>query len=297
MAWNRPTETMVEGKGRGRQRNVHLKGLVVGAVVVAGAAVAWWFFPNSGGRGATRPTDSKRGLIKEVAPALPSKADKADKAAPKKIDPNARPKVVGEIVNGYKLLPNGRMHKVVGVCTVKVNQVSWPLSIFEEQTDQQIAELLLVRPGTAVVGDGSLYYEDFEKDFREALKKDIPVGPDDTDEERELKAAVNETRKELKARMEAGESLSDVMRQAHDQMRELGLYHDELQQEVENIAKDTSKQFSEKDIEELVTAANKMLEERGSEPLALTGPMIYQMRIGHLHNREKELEKEIEKEQ
>ena len=297
MAWNRSSEDQVKVKSGGEQRNVRLRCLFAGAIAVVGVGIAaWWLWPDVSAPVAEDGDGTGRRRIREVTPAAAPKEVEPKTAAPKKVDPNARPKIVGEIVNGYKLLPNGRLHKVVGVCTVKVNQVSWPLNIFKESTDQEIASLMLIRPGTSVVGDGALYYEDFDRDFREALKREIVFDPKDTDEERELKQAVIETRKELKARMDAGEKLSDVMREAHDQMRELGLYHDELQQEVEKIAQDTSKQFTEKDIDELVSAANKMLEDRGSDPLALTGPMVYQMRIEYLHRRQEELEKQLEKE-
>ena len=71
MGWNRPKERRGKREeGRGGQRNVHLKGLVAGAIVVVGAAVAaWWIF---GGKPAPvrEGADGTVGrLIKEVKPA------------------------------------------------------------------------------------------------------------------------------------------------------------------------------------------------------------------------------------
>ena len=88
MAWNRPTEeTGNREQGRGEQRNVHLKGLVAGAIVVFGAVVAaWWLWPTrESASEASQPRTRQR--IKEVTPAA-APTNKVEVAKPKPKDPH-----------------------------------------------------------------------------------------------------------------------------------------------------------------------------------------------------------------
>ena len=71
MAWNRPSEEKVKAKGEGEQRNVHLKGLFAGTVVVLGAGIAaWWLWPSESAPVRENADGTVGRRIREVAPAL-----------------------------------------------------------------------------------------------------------------------------------------------------------------------------------------------------------------------------------
>ena len=68
MAWNRPSDTKVEGKGG--QRNIHLRGLIAGAMVVLGAGIAAWLIWPEGERTDETPSPQVRRRIREATPAV-----------------------------------------------------------------------------------------------------------------------------------------------------------------------------------------------------------------------------------
>ena len=139
---------------------------------------------------------------------------------------------------------------------------------FKARSDQKIAELLTLEPGESILGDPEvLFGKGFSRSFLKSLETPIVIEPDDDEETRALKAAVRETRKELKARLDAGEDIAETMRGVFKELREIGLYRDELEKQLKGIAKDKS--MSEKDMEDFVTAANQMLSERGAKPLTM----------------------------
>ena len=57
------------------------------------------------------------------------------------------------------------------------------------------------------------------------------------------------------------------MIETRDQLKELGTYREQLKQEVDKLMADGN--FSEKDEDDLVKAANLMLEDRGVKPFEL----------------------------
>jgi hypothetical protein len=178
-----------------------------------------------------------------------------------------KPQRVGEIRDGYVLLPSGDLYKVNGVVTTQVASTSIADKTFKYNAERQIAHLLLVEPGEGMLGSGEDLYSDFDKEFKESLKDEIVFDEEDTPEQRELKEALIDIRKELIERMNNGEDLSHVMIETRKQLQEMALYKEELQEEVEKLRKDGN--LSKQDRLELLEAANKMLEERGIQPFLI----------------------------
>ena len=147
---------------------------------------------------------------------------------------------------------------------------------FKHESDLQIAAILLARPGSMAIGNPD-YDRWFTKDFLKSYNNPALPMPGDTDEQKELKRAVAEVKGDLKSRYEAGEDLAKIMNDARNELRELGAYKDQLEEQVRQISKDPAQ--SEKDIEDCVAAANKMLEERGLPPLRQKGFFIHQMKL------------------
>ena len=269
MAWNRPSEDAA-----GHRVNVDATSssrhwwYVAGAIVVLGAAVAaWWLWPDTSAPVAEDGDGTAGRRIREVKPAA---APKAEEAKPK--DPPG-------YYNGKKISNSNRppwmspYHRVVDygpIHTNKPSEAATPLykKVFEDETDQCIASILLVPPGQFMIGDGKGMYDDFDSNFIESLKTPIIVLSTDPDEVKELKRAVNETKAALKMRYDAGESLQKIMEETHRELRELGLYKEEIEHQVDELCE--KQMFTEQDVDDCIMAANKMLEERGSAPLTMS---------------------------
>jgi hypothetical protein len=201
--------------------------------------------------------------------ALPSKPVKrVSKNKPiKEISETAMPQRIGEVRNGYRLLPSGRLHKVRGVVEIKGKDNSKLEKIFPDPADQLIAGLITVEPGDFLVGDTGTMFANFDVQFKTALKHPIQINPEDDEETRELKEAVNETRQELLEHRKNGNDLSQVMADTRHQLQELGLYRNELNEMVKKMLDDGN--LNDKDYEDLIAAANQMLDDRGCKPLEL----------------------------
>ena len=185
------------------------------------------------------------------------------------------------------LLPDGTLHTVKGVITSGVARVSLIDRTFKHDTDCMLAHLLVVQPGEGFVGDSESIYSGFEKEFLKTLDDPIVYDKDDSDYVKELKMGVEAMRQELKDIRASGESIEKVLIETRDQLQQLGLYRQELEQEVLRMSEDG---MSQQDYDDLLAAANRMLEERGSKPLELPSTVKHAVRLGQLirDNEEKE---------
>lgn len=164
------------------------------------------------------------------------------------------------------MLANGRLHKVHSIVTNSTRKTSVADRAFTQESDLAIGYLLMVRPGQPLLGSGAEYYQTFTEDFLESLKTPIVIDKDDDDDIKAMKADVIAIRKDLKARYDAGEDLVKVMRETRDQLQEIAIYRKDIEKMVVEHGVNIDNQ---QDYDDLIGAANKMLEERGSEPLAL----------------------------
>ena len=139
-------------------------------------------------------------------------------------------------------------------------------SIFKRRCEREIAEMIMTAPGTWFMRKPT-FGERFDSDFKASLTEEIEFSDTDTPEQRELKKAVIDTKNELAARMEAGEKPSDAMNAFAGSMYDLGQYRRTLQDELGKIKRDAS--YSDKDIQDFVDVANKMLKEKGAQPIPM----------------------------
>lgn len=274
MSWNKPSSVPQPPPKKSAPPSLK-RGLFAGLLVVALGALCYFMFRPSA---ATPKRDSAkdRGLIKEVTPAA------APKAKPEK------PKDPPGYWNGKKITNENRppwmnpYHRVVDygkIHTNRINEATRPLEekIFHNGADIQIARALKVQPGAAFIGNLDDFYEGFNEDFRESLKEPIIVTHDDPEEVKELKRAVNEVKADFKARMDAGEDLQKLMEQNWKDMKELGLYKEELSEQVAELCED--KTVTEQDMRDYVAAANKMLRDRGCTELRAESFMRTRFRL------------------
>lgn len=265
MAWNRPSEEKkVEVEKRGGQRNVHLKGLVAGAIVVVGAAVAAWLLWPHAKRPLSTSTSTSTSLIKDVAPSVSTNAPAVAEAP---VDPNADPPGTYRDEKGVLRQPGGmrvkdpkRNHIVV----TPPDFLTRP-PVFTNMADREIASLVSFRPGERVIGTPRKVDERFEKAFVEALLSGRQINPDDPPRVRQLKEDVYEAKREIAKRIKAGETLSDIIEGARQERVALAENREALLKELDGAT--LRNDLSDAEVGDFVRAANKMLSEKGMRTL------------------------------
>ena len=267
MAWNKPNNDLTRKVQRAKTPS--LKRGVIAGLAVAVPVVAICVFLFSGGEKEQDAASAKeRGRIKEVTPA----------AAPKPLMP--KPGMVlstnrfGKVTehpptnqwgHPWHWGPNKKLHPAH---TSRIDRASLPLyeRVFQNSADRHIAGLLVIEPGTDLIGSDEPSPW-FLKSFERSLKEPVLVTHDDDEETKALKRAVNETKAELKARMDAGEDIVKILTDTRKELRELGAYREELKKMINETAR--KKETTREDAEDIVNAANKMLEERGLKKITM----------------------------
>ena len=265
MAWNQPISTEYSArrsKPRKPSKGVWLVATAV--VVVAAAVVVIALLP----RGKVTPSAVVEKPVKtKVAITPPMPAPKPQQPVEVKVDPNARPTKVGEVVNGYVMLPSGRIHKPTGVVTNRVADYGKSkYSIFENRSDNEIAGILMMKPGDAVVGT-KRYDKWFTKQFLKSIETPITASEDDEPWQTELKSLVKQARLELKQAYDNGEDIAAIMTESRQQLQDLGKYKQAIRQLYAQNIKECK---SEEELGELQKAVNIMLEEKGCAPMNFT---------------------------
>jgi len=251
------------------------KGIIAGLIVIIGAGLAAWWI---GRPGTSAPTKEKKTATKQIAEVKPQIVTQAVEVAeqkveePKPVDPKARPTKIGETVNGYIKLPSGRLHKVSGVVTYNAaeSQPKGRYEIFDYHCENEMAGLLSMEPGQSIVGTPR-YNGRFTKEFLKSLETPIVINEDDSEEDKELKRNVREAKIELKAAYDRGEDIEQIMLDSRKEMQQLAQYKAELNQQLREMAKENP-DMTTADMETMVEAANKMLEEKGIAPMNF-GPL------------------------
>lgn len=139
--------------------------------------------------------------------------------------------------------------------------------VFRHPAEEHISWLLDMKIGEPIIGDYT-YGEAFTKSLRESLEEPVEILDTDDPHTRELKAAVQATKEELRTRMEAGEDAAMVMNDTMNEFRRLARYRHELQAQIHEIRADTEK-YTDEDVENFTKAANEMLRREGLPPLIL----------------------------
>ena len=264
MAWNQPTSTEYSAKRSKPKKTSKGVWLVATAVVVVAAVVVIALLP----RGKVTPSAivGKPAKTKEaITPSMP--APKPQQPVEAQVDPNARPTKVGEVVNGYVMLPSGRIHKPTGVVTNRVADYGKSkYSIFESRSDNEIAGILMAKPGEAVVGT-KRYDKWFEKQFLKSIETPIEVSPDDEPWQADLKKLVMQARLELKEAHDKGEDIATIMTESRQQLQDLSKYKQSVKQIYAQNVKECA---TEQEVADLQKAVNVMLEEKGCAPMNFT---------------------------
>lgn len=269
MSWNRNNPINRHAAICGR-RGVPFVLLVasVTLAVLCGLALWWaWRSRANATRQERRPQRSEAipdaGAERPRRPAVASAKEESEEPR-SNVPPEQR--VMHTNLYGYVI--NRPSTKVV--ITNRTDDADRPLEeqVFSNSADQKIAALLLLKPGEMLVGDPStLFGRGFVRAFLKSIETPIIVEEGDDEVTAELKRAVRESKIEIKARYDAGEDIGELMSKECQELQALGLYREELKDQVAKFARDKS--LSEDDMKDFVAAANRMLEERGGQPLQM----------------------------
>ena len=262
MAWNRPSEDAA-----GHRVNVDVTSpsrhwwYVVGAVVVLGAAVAaWWLWPT----GETRQdaASKKRGLIKEVTPAV---APKAEEAKPKEKDPHE-----GFVLSSQGVWqPKGRPYrpswkKVHGVVT---NDVGRNRQTAASNSIEQVMLQIFSRS----LGDMPLPFPSYlpQQDMDRLVEILIDKNPIDENDSEQIKCEkeiLQFAKSEMMKYIKEGGDPQDFLKDYHDQLYSAYFKRFDAQNFLmEAIRKNESPEI----IDGILRKYNKRLEAEGIKPISI----------------------------
>lgn len=246
-----------------------IRGVVAGALVVILVGAAFVFLQKSRDAG-ERPRPKAQTKAVE-RPATPGKAKAeapvtAESAARAGVD-LAAPVVRSATNRVIKTKRPGKKFRIV-------NRNAGKKQLFHTISDVYISRVVNSHPGSLLVG--TIDYGRFKDQFLASLSKPIVIDPDDSPEDVARKKAVIETRKELKERLDNGEDIAAVMREAEAEARRLFDYRRTLQKELAAAFKE--RKFDANDMKDYVDAANKMLTDNGMKPLKYPEMWIRRLR-------------------
>ena len=268
MAWNKTsTENQQQKKSSAKAPSVK-RGFIAGAViVVALGALCLYLFSNAEATSSSLQR-KERGLIKEVTPAVAPKTNTAAEVK-KPIDPR-------EDYDHEKLYRDEKgilRHKLGGQrvydptrpALPPINGGLYAHNVFSNHAERVIAGLISVEPGSIRRARHDYSDPRLLEAFKEAVVTPCKISDSDSEYERELKLAVNETKKEIAMRIGSGEELGDILESADKELRRLAQYRQDINAEVATAVRDG--ELSNDDVKDLVAAANKMLEDNGINPI------------------------------
>lgn len=247
------------------------------ALVVVLAGVGVWMAAGEGGEEEKKAPEVRRekreakALASTVAPVVPTAGVEAPSVVSKPTweSSGSRTNEWGNPAHwGRKKL------KPATIRPVDMSQQPVYVRIFDNSVDIAIGGLLAIEPGESLIGDDSMG-EDFTQRFLASLAHPIEIFEEDDDEIRAMKQAVIDTKADLKARYDSGEDIEALLSSIRRELRELGAYRDELKSQIEKLSR--AKDITPETLEDYVSAANAMLDERGAKPIVL--PEFYYRQI------------------
>ena len=273
MAWNRPSENAGANRKPAASRS---RGKLIGTglvlAVVSGVVV--WLLCGHDSPSHSTEAKSGKSRIAEATPSIPRQPPQTN-AAPKerefKIPDSVKPDE-----HGILRYPSGMRWLDPRRPVVKVKNETREGRLFKHSSERIIAGVIETEPGATVFGT-FMYPKNFKEDFLKALEEPIEYDKEDSLEDRQLKIAVEQSKRELKERMDAGEDPVQILKETREELKRLGAYRDDLRKQVNEFIKD--EKYTDQDIEDFTKAANQMLEKEGLPPLKSPHTIVRQMMI------------------
>ena len=282
MGWNRPSEEKkVEGKGR--QWNGRLKGLIAGAIVVVGAAVAaWWIFGDGPAPVREGADGTMKGLIREAKPAerpkLAEKPEQKEKPEQVEVTIHGEKKLVDvKADDGYFYMkyPSGRTVRTRNPYLIKAMQEQAarfdPSQIPEP--DPNAPKPRYKTPALCVLaqyaipgGESSPPGPMTDRECVGILEEKIEIEPDDTDQIIEEKEYLVELQAEYREHMKNGGRAEEFFQRAYERQQLEAEAINTARKEVRTLAQEGH----EEDAVRALETYNKYLESRGIKPIKQT---------------------------
>lgn len=247
------------------------KGAIAGVIVVLGAAAALYFLMP-----ASAP-------IAKTTNSVVSSSEKSRKGDSEKNVAAVEISVAScaaERVGDDKVvsvaMESEKEQRVQNVVTSGLSRVTLIDKIFDHETDRMLAHLLVLEPGSGIIGDSVDVYDGFEDAFNKSLNTPILYDKDDDQYVKELKMAVQALRNELISRRNSGEDIIAVLCETRDQMQQLGYFKQELEEQVISMV---NNEMDQNDYEDLVSVANKLLADKGCESLEVPEVLKHALRL------------------
>ena len=272
MAWNQPSgKTRVDAK-----KSKGMSWTVVAVAVLAVAGGAWWLLSSD----ATEPSVPS---VDEPVHIPPSASVKAPSPVQKDVPAETveKPKVhywERATTNGLSECQqlkwlHKRLPPPARTSYVLQNREKAYYEIFDHKSENEIAALITLPPGGGIVGAYD-YGKEFLDDFVESLETPIDVLETDSEEDAALKRDMIEVKRDLKKRMDAGEDVCKIMAEAREEAMRLSVYTKQIEEMVQSAIHESADTIE--DAEDIIGAANRMLEERGASPIKIS-PVLKSM--------------------
>lgn len=261
------TPISIQGNAKVPRRKISvskslIKTIAIGVLLLICAAVFTFFISSRDNEVTLKPTEKPKSLnTRQNEPIKRDVATITEKESEK--EPVEKPAVVTNFVNNVWYDDKGRPHYKVartirpGQKTI-INGKPWvpEKPVFHHPVEVELDVLLSRRPGERIYGD--VNWKAFERDLPAALKNQITISPDDSDDIVERKKLVMAAKKELIEAMKAGESPTEILKASRDDVNKLADIRDNLQNVIAEMRQEGA---SEEEIEETVKNANTLLKQ------------------------------------
>ena len=238
-------------------------GLIIAVIITIGGAYLFSSDENKNGN-AQNPTNNEESYTVSKVQEPQNKTEQVTNTTSKlvnklSISSNIEPQIVKTITNSNGaviqdlIMPDGKTKRIVRP----------PKPIWDNAADQLIAFAISIEPGvdapplpTGVSND----------EFRRALKKNIVINPDDSEEVKKIKRRVRDARREILEIMDStGKSFEEVLNDHHAQMNQnSALYHEALRGLT-----DIEKNGSPEEIALYIEKSNELLRSQGARELPI----------------------------
>ena len=253
-------------KGGGKPSGV-LKGAIAGILVVAAAVGAWLYLSQKQETAQPESKTKKSAKIAEVTPALstPVVEEPQKPVDPKEDYDHDKLYRDGQGILRYKNGDARAYDPTRPKTVVKLNaDPAMRKSVFTNRAENEIERVLTIQPGQTLFGTRR-YDQHFENEFKKSLETPILIDEDDSPYVKEVKQAMIAAKIEICDRMRNGETLAAILEETRSELTRLAQYKRDLQHEVMQATENPD--FSEQDLEDYISAANKMLESKGIAPI------------------------------
>lgn len=238
------------------------KGALAGIIVVVAAVGAWYYLSQKQETAQPEPKTKKAAKIAEVTPA-PATTNVTEQQPV--VTSNETPTPVEKPLTVHDRLAKRKFGENNIVVTSKVQRVKSRYEIFKHRSENHLALLATIPMGATLVGSRR-FDERFMRDLDAALSEKVEILPEDSEYDRNLKLSVEDLKDEIRKRKAAGEDIAQVLDETFKEIQKLGIYRQQIESMVRKTMRE-DKTLSDHDVDDLVGAANLMLEEKGIAPI------------------------------